>query len=129
MTDVDMAPAAPEPVAPPFAQPSDPTTMNGGDGRKQLWPPGSEMQIFSEKLCVLLTPNMSLKAPKGYAWVPEGDRLKIGSCRKCRHVNLLPETETGNGNTNGFVMIQIYSYLYTCFQVQLAFSALMGMHY
>ena len=73
MTDVDMAPVAPEPVAPPFAQPSDPTTMNGGDGRKQLWPPGSEMQIFSEKLCVLLTPNMSLKAPKGYAWVPEGD--------------------------------------------------------
>ena len=68
-----MAPAASEPVAPPFAQPSDPTTMNGGDGRKQLWPPGSEMQIFSEKLCVLLTPNMSLKAPKGYAWVPEGD--------------------------------------------------------
>ena len=73
MTDVDMAPVAPEPAAPALAVPSDPTTMNGGDGRNQLWPPGSEMQIFSEKLCVLLTPNMSLKAPKGYAWVPEGD--------------------------------------------------------
>jgi hypothetical protein len=73
MTDVDMAPVAPEPAAPALAVPSDPTTMNGGDGRDQLWPPGSEMQIFSEKLCVLLTPNMSLKAPKGYAWVPEGD--------------------------------------------------------
>jgi hypothetical protein len=35
------------------------------------------------------------------AGVPKGNRLKIGRGSKGRQVHLLPEAETGNGNTKG----------------------------